>query len=38
MGRACIDLIRELPKSSVDLLISRLKEWDLLDDSVRVTS
>ena len=40
MGGACYDLIRKLAltKSSAELLISRLKEWDLLDDSVRVTS
>lgn len=34
------DLIREmaLTKSSAELLISRLKQWDLLDDSVQITS
>lgn len=33
------DLIREmaLTKSNAELLISRLKQWDLLDDSVRIT-
>ena len=40
MGGACIVLIRDLAltKSSAELLISRLKKWDLLDDSVRVIS
>jgi len=35
-----IDLVRELSltKPSTELLISRLKQWDLLDDSVRITS
>ncbi|CAK8673450.1 unnamed protein product [Clavelina lepadiformis] len=34
------DLVRELSltKSNAELLISRLKQWDLLDDSVRITS
>ena len=34
------DLIREmaLTKSNVELLISRLKQWDLLDEGVRITS
>ncbi len=33
------DLVRDLSltKSNAELLISRLKQWDLLDDSVRVT-
>ena len=33
------DLVRELSftKSNAELLISRLKQWDLLDDSVRIT-
>ena len=34
------DLIREmtLTKSNAEILISRLKQWDLLDDGVRITS
>ena len=34
------DLVRELSltKSNAELLISRLKQWDLLDDSVRIIS
>ena len=34
------DLVRDLSltKSNAELLISRLKQWDLLDDSVRITS
>ena len=34
------DLIREmaLTKSNAELLISRLKQWDLLDEGVRITS
>ena len=34
------DLVWEmsLTKSNAELLISRLKQWDLLDDSVRITS
>ena len=33
------DLVREmaLTKSNAELLISRLKQWDLLDDNVRIT-
>ena len=35
-----IDLIREmaLAKSNVELLVYRLKQWDLLDNGVRITS
>ena len=34
------DLVREvlLTKSNAELLIFRLKQWDLVDDSVRITS
>ena len=34
------DLIKNLrlTKSNAELLISRLKEWDLLDESVKVTN
>ena len=34
------DLVRDLSltKSNAELLISRLKQWDLLDNSVRITS
>ena len=34
------DLIREmaLTKSNAEILISRLKQWDLLDEGVRITS
>ena len=34
------DLVRELSltQSNAELLISRLKQWDLLDDSIRITS
>ena len=34
------NLVRELSltKSNAELLISKLKQWDLLDDSVRITS
>ena len=34
------DLIREmaLTKSNAELLISRLKQWDLLDEGIRITS
>ena len=34
------DLVRDpsLTKSNAEILISRLKQWDLLDDSVRITS
>ena len=34
------DLVRELSltKSNAELLISKLKQWDLLDDSVRIIS
>ena len=33
------DLVREmsLTESNAELLISRLKQWDLLDDSVQIT-